>query len=366
MKLPIATPSIFAAIVCATPASAQDASPFSFLDDTEQQASVFYSGDVSRPDTPQWDVAFTPDGLTVFYSTDAPRQIVMHRWSVEGWSPPVPALAMDGIVHGGVSVSPDGRYLYFSASAEGEKRDLYRLDLVDTSASPQRLTMTPAYGEISVSLASDGTGFMWTDAKRDGSSGIGFYSVRIEGDALEIVSDWSDLQTGDSSGENSPYIDPLARFIIFANYDIAPATSEDLFLSELRDGIPLPPVSLGSWVNSTASDSNPTISPDGRFLLFASNRGNTETSVGDYQLYAIPTSAVPVLNAALQADIPTAALNLTPPVGPIVTSDQITIRDGIDYLGEDSTPFTGTVEDRYPSGAMQRRKQPVKRPRLNA
>lgn len=359
MRLTHAAALTIAAITASSTAIAQDTSPLAQMDGKTLEASVFFPEVVSRSESSQWDIAFTPDGRTLFYSTDAPRQIMTQRWLGETWSEPVPAVAMNGRIHGGVSVSPDGRFLYFSAEEQGMKRDLYRQDLITPGAMPQRLTETPLYGEISVSLDANGRGFMWTDTKRDGSPGIGFYAVDIEGDTLAITADWSDLQTSDTSGENAPYVDPDGRFILFSNYDIAPGTAEDMFISELRDGVPLPPVSLGSVVNTSATEGSPYITPDGRFLIFASDRGGNPGEAADYQLYVQPTAAIPVLNAVLQAETPTTELNLTPPAGPIVTSDQITVRDGLDYVGENATPFTGTVEDRYPSGAKKRRKHLV-------
>lgn len=359
MKTPLAAAITIAFLTASATASSQDSSPFSQLDAGAKEASVFFPEAVSRSATPQWDIAFTPDGMRLFYSSDDPRRIVTQRWLGERWSEPESAVQMDGIVHGGASVSPDGRYLYFSAAPEGEKRDLFRQDINTPGAVPQRLTTTPLYGEISISLDAKGNGFLWTDTKRDGSAGIGFYAIRIDGDAVVITADWTDLQTGDSSGENAPYVDPAGRFLLFSNYDIAPDTAEDLFLSELRDGVPLPPVSLGSMVNTPATEGSAYVTADGRFLVFASNRGPDGKAQDDYQLHVQPTATIPVLNAVLQTQTPATALNLTPPAGPVVSSAQITVREGVDYLGEDATPFTGTVEDRYPSGAMQRRKHLV-------
>lgn len=359
MKLPFAAILPAAAIFISAIASAQNSSPLSQLDKTTTTATVFFPDTVSLPDTPQWDIALTPDGRTLFYSTDAPRRIVMQRWLGERWSEPVPAVPSERRAHGGASVSPDGRFLYFSAGAEGAKRDLYRQDISVSGAAPQRLTATPLYGEISVSFSSDGEGFMWTDTKRDGSAGIGFYAVRIEGDAITITADRSNLQTGDSSGENAPYVDPQGRFVLFSNFDITPGTDEDIFLSEMRDGVPLPPIGIGDAINTSATEGSPYVSPDGKYLFFVSNRGGDPGEGADYQIYVQPTAAIPVLNAVLQTRTPASSLNITPPAGHIVASSQISVRDGVDYLGQDAAPFTGTVEDRYPSGKMQRRKHLV-------
>ncbi len=200
---------------------------------------------------------------------------------------------------------------------------------------------------------------MWTDTKRDGAAGIGFYAVRIDGDAITITADRSDLQTGDSSGENAPYVDPQGRFILFSNFDITPGTDEDIFLSEMRDGVPLPPVAIGNAINTSATEGSVYVSPDGKYIFFVSNRGDDAGEGAEYQIYVQPTAAIPVLNAVLQTRTPANSLNLTPPAGQIVTSSQISVWDGVDYVGQDAAPFTGTVEDRYPSGKMQRRKHLV-------
>ena len=47
----------------------------------------------------------------------------------------------------------------------------------------------------------------------------------------------------------------------------------DLFVSYLRDGAWTPLRNLGPRVNSAARDYSPRLSPDGRSLLFSSERG---------------------------------------------------------------------------------------------
>jgi hypothetical protein len=281
-------------VACATLTS-PPTSPFDVPDPQGTTPVVFFPNEVSRTETPQWDVAISPDGSALFYSTDAPRRIVKQTWTGKGWSAPqAAATLLPKMSYGGVSSSPDGDYLYFSAAPDGEKRDIYRQSLTEPESFPERITDTPLYGEISLSIDVAGNGFMWTDSKRDGSAGIGFYRIRLQDGDLEIIEDASNLHPGDRSGDNSPYVDPAGRFLLFANYDVTPETDEDLFLSELRDGIPLPPVALGDIVNTPAAETSPTITPDGRYLIFASNRPTVDGREGDYQLFAIPTGSVAV------------------------------------------------------------------------
>lgn len=49
--------------------------------------------------------------------------------------------------------------------------------------------------------------------------------------------------------------------------------SDDLFVSEYRNGGYREPVNLGGFVNSAASESMPFIDPDGRFLIFSRQSG---------------------------------------------------------------------------------------------
>lgn len=262
--------------------------------------SVFFPGEVSRSDTEQWAFTFTPDGRQLYYATDEPRRIVTQTWRGGRWTPPEPLADPLADGDGGPFVTADGDYLYFSSWRDGSSSNLFRRSL-NPPRDPERVTLTDGYSEQSVSLTVAGTGFLWTNGRVDNTPGIGFYTVRVVGGRLLITGDASNLHTGDSSGENTPFVDPSGRFVIFANYGITPGTREDLFISEIRGGRPGTPVSLGAAVNSLFNETAPYVTPDGAFLLFASDRPIVPGGdAGDYNIWWLPVAAIPALEQIIQ------------------------------------------------------------------
>ena len=271
------------------------ATPWDTLATEVKSARVFFPDVVSDPSTQQWVFAFSPDGRTLFYASDEPRRIVKQTWTAGRWTPAQSVDDSSADRDGGPFVSPDGAYLYFSSWRDGRSRDLYRQRL-NPPGHVERLTSTDEYGEVSLSLTRDDTGFVWTSGRADGSPGIGFYAVCVSDGRVSLTADASTLHRDEVSGENTPFIDPDGRFVIFANYDITPGTQEDLFVSFIDSDGPGPPVSLGGVVNSPFNDTAPYVTPDGRFLLFSSDRPTTEEGeAGDYQIWWIPTAEVSAL-----------------------------------------------------------------------
>lgn len=269
------------------------------LDARAAVPQVFFPGQVSNPATQQWAFALTPDGSQLFYATDAPRRIMAQRWTGKGFTPPQPLDDPEADRDGGPFVSVDGNYLYFSSWRSGRSRDLYRMPLRPVRAV-ERVTFTDGYSEVSLSMDRGGRGFVWTDGRANGQSGVGFYEVLAIGGRMQLLADASGLHTGDVSGENSPFVDPWGRFVIFANYDVTPGTREDLFVSAIRNGKTQPPVPLGDVVNTPFNDTAPWVSPDGQFLMFSSDRPvDGAEAPGDYQIWWVPVAAVSALREVM-------------------------------------------------------------------
>ena len=315
---------------------------------------VFFPATISDTTTQQWEFSFSPDGKTLFYATDKPRRIVVQRWNGSRWSGPAALMPQLESDHGGVSVAPDGRNLFFSWSRDGRPRDLYQLQLGRSDAKPMQLTDTPLTGEISLSSDRTGRGFLWTDRQLGGGGGLGFFRTRLQGTGVFVEGPADEV----GSGANSPFVDPGGRFVLFARYGTS-KTKEDLFLSELRDGVPLAPVPLGDVVNGDFNDTSPQLSSDGRFLLFSSDRPAGSGAPGDYQIWHMPTAAIPVLKAALALRTNETNPFATPHAGPIVTSSKLRKQDGIQVLAETGKPFTGIVEDRHANKKLEARRSLV-------
>ena len=233
----------------------------------------------------RWDFTFTPDLETLFFATGnddgTDRRIMWRQWRDGIWSQPEPApFAETGAAEGTPMVSPDGAYLYFSsdrqsaAEPDNPLRELYRVSRASGWKDVERVTQTPLYGEITLSLACDGRGALWTDRRLDGEERMGLYDVMMDGGRIDIVASLNDLHTADRSNENFTTITPDGEAIVFANWGIGGRDSdEDLYLARRTGSGWSAPESLGPLVNTDAGETSPYLTLDGTRLVFLSGAG---------------------------------------------------------------------------------------------
>ncbi|MDZ7632218.1 MAG: hypothetical protein U5K74_12960 [Gemmatimonadaceae bacterium] len=237
-----------------------------------------------------WDVSLSHDLETVFVGTgDAKgnnRRIMMRRWQRGAWQPvELAPFADTTAAEGTPMVSPDGAWVYFSSARHAarepgnQRRDLYRASRASGWKTVERVTNTPRYGEVTLSLARDGRGVLWTDRRRSGEARMGLYEVRLRprgatgSPSLTFISDLTALHRNDSSGEAYPAMAPDGTFLLFSNYDIGGmGTREDMFVTRrTASGWSVPRRLIGG-ANGKEDDTATQLSGDGRVLLFTSSR----------------------------------------------------------------------------------------------
>jgi hypothetical protein len=240
-----------------------------------------------------WDITLSHDLELLFVGTGDNegngRRIMMRRWQQNAWQPLALAPFADtSAAEGTPTFSPDGEWVYFSSTRHvanepsNTKRELYRASRASGWKTVERITHTAAYGEVSLSLARDGRGVMWS-GRLDGSARMGLYEVRLDtatttGTAsltprVAIVADLSSLHTGDSSGESFPVLSPDGSFVLFSNYDIGGAGSkEDIFVARRTATGWSAPQRLARNVNSQGDEKAVQLLDAGRVLLFSSPR----------------------------------------------------------------------------------------------
>jgi Tol biopolymer transport system component len=179
------------------------------------------------------DPVLTPDGKTLLFASDRPRNGVeshsFYIWAVEkteqGWSEP---RALDGPVNSSgsqvfASVARNGN-LYFTSDRNKGQFDIYRSRLVDGKYQ----------------LAED-------------------LGPNINGEGI-----WS-LEALIAPDESYLLIGSFGRQPSFGN--------SDLFISYNQHGVWSKPKNLGPVINTAAREYSPRITPDGKWLIFTSERG---------------------------------------------------------------------------------------------
>ena len=90
--------------------------------------------------------------------------------------------------------------------------------------------------------------------------------------------------------ETNPAVSPDGRFLVFQAFrDLNAIGQQDLYVSERAGPRWSSPRLLPEPINSEASDGYPSFSPDGRFFFFASDRRATGSS---WSIYYVETSAL--------------------------------------------------------------------------
>jgi Tol biopolymer transport system component len=204
---------------------------------------------------PSW----SPHGQRIAYWGLPPGSAERVLWTVpaEGGEPA--RVTSDSHLNWDPVWSPDGRYLYFG-SDRGGSMNLWRLPIDEDTGKVRgeaEPITTPAQWSGFWSLSQDGRRIAYsTSDERANVERLTFDPLRFEvsGAALELTRGAQAVYSSEPS--------PDGRWIAFDNS----APQEDLYIMRSEGG------SQRQLTNDRFKDRHPTWSPDGRLLLFYSNR----------------------------------------------------------------------------------------------
>ena len=226
---------------------------------------------------------FTPDGNDVFWRIGgAPFSVIVTMKQRNGhWSKPEVAPFSGQYQDGGLSMTPDGRRIYFvSKRPVTGLEPLSRFNVWMTEKTPEGWTdptiMGPPINDpedyyTRLTIAADGT-LIKQSQRSGGKGGWDLYLCRFENGGY---SDPIPLK-----GVNSPYneyapeLAPDGSYLLFQSDNRPDSTGGiDLYVSfREEDGSWSPGINLGEAVNTPHTEKWPSISPDGKYLFFTSDR----------------------------------------------------------------------------------------------
>ena len=245
-----------------------------------------------------YNPSLTPDGRTLVFARSAPgfRRPVIHvsRLSHGRWSTPQPVPFTDPRWgDSDPTFTPDGRTLYFvsnrpadprtagdSTARDSTRRDL---DVWRVRREPTREGErwgTPERLGPEVNTRSQELGPSWRDgvlyfasARRAGVGGLDLWAARDLGGGRFARAEPFGGALNTPASESDPELSPDGRTLLFWSDRAGGAGSADLYASRRgTDGRWSAPVPLRGAANSAWFDFTPALSADGRWLYFASER----------------------------------------------------------------------------------------------
>jgi len=209
-----------------SPKSGSEKKPFDYFGQIppKDTAILFAPGIISDTAKKAHTLAISPNGDELFFSIGIwPNTKIMHMVkSGDQWSKPDTAVFLKDSWATEPTFSPDGKYLYFSTSK--------------------------------------------------GKSDIKYYSLLR---AKKVKDGWSEPEScfdigGDTIWEFHPTIAKDGS-LYFCYWD-SKKQSGDIYVSQCSENKCSDPVRIGNPISSDYSDVDPFVSPDGDYMIFASNR----------------------------------------------------------------------------------------------
>lgn len=251
------------------------------------EPALFGAGIISTGDY-ETHPAFTPDGRTLYFVKSTPTfrfwTIVVSRFEGGRWTEPEVAPFSGRYSDADPFITADGQQLYFISERPAPDKppsktrdlDIWVMDKTPTGWGEPRNPGAPVNSggaEWYPTLTRDGTIYFGSD-RPGGSGATDLYRARlVNGQYAAPENLGAAINT--EFEEYEPFIAPDESYLIFmaAGRPDGRAGSADLYLSYRRAGVWTKAQNLGEPINSNATEYSPKLSPDGKYLFFASTRG---------------------------------------------------------------------------------------------
>lgn len=236
-------------------------------------------------------LTISPDGNEMFYASssgDHKYYVIIHvKKENNVWLSPEIASFSGEYNDMGPRFSTDGKKLFFCSyrplnerSEENETQDIwFVVKLGEVWSEPKNLgrPINTEHNETFPSQSSNGTLYFQYFEKKKGSESDIYFS-RFENGAYQVP---EKLEYGISSEhyDASPFVPPDETYILFQSIRPDGYGGTNLYISfKNENGTWSDPINLGETINSIGNIIAPMISPDGKYLFFATN-GPEDASV---------------------------------------------------------------------------------------
>jgi hypothetical protein len=271
-------------------------------------AELFAPGIITTDANEHSPLVFAPDGTCVLWAVMDKKyrgRILEMKFCDGLWSKPAPPAFADTTAdHYAPSFSPDGKTLFFSSRRkapngfrEGRGNRIWQVARASGNwGVPAPIdTVVSKAEEFSHSVSTSGT--LYFSSALDGKD-MNIHQAQFENN--EYSKPVALPASINSPGyEDGPFIAPDESYLIFeSTRPEGLEGSHDLYISfKSARGEWQNPVNMGPKINSNGMERFPRVSPDGKYLFFASNRDQSNGKVG-FDFYWIDAKVIEELRNA--------------------------------------------------------------------
>ncbi|MCK5075749.1 MAG: PD40 domain-containing protein [Calditrichia bacterium] len=237
---------------------------------TDNKAEIFAPGFISTPDADEYGCTFSADGKEFYFTKTLqnPKRNIIYssKQTITGWTKPEPVAFIKEQQVGEPIISPDGNLFLFGKIVKNKNLNTITSEIwyskkdKESWETPQFL-FSGMYASISKE-----NNIYFTDVSK------GFEKAKIA--KTKFDKDNENMIEQLSSPVNSPYqdahpyIDPEGKYLLFDSDRPGGYGKSDIYISYKINEQWSEPVNLGPAVNTEHYDAIPYISPDGKYLFF--------------------------------------------------------------------------------------------------
>jgi hypothetical protein len=241
---------------------------------------VFAPGKVSTENMFEFGAVFSNDQSEFFYGVEinGKAETRMMKFENGKWSEPIQLLVHNIYSYNDPFLTPDNKKLFFISDRpledNGPKKD-YDIWYIerdgDKWSSPRNAgeNINTNKNEYYISFAKSGKMYFSSNGK-DGKENYDIYSSELkDGEFQPSINLGPNVNTNEY--EADVYVAPDESYLVFAANRQGGLGSGDLHVSfRTKDGTWTPAKSLGNIINTETDDFCPYVTPDGKYLFYAS------------------------------------------------------------------------------------------------
>jgi len=202
------------------------------------------------------------------------------------WTKPYPAPFKSKVYDGDFTFAPDNKTLYFTSRRSPDNLEqsspdsnIWVVTKTDEGWSEPRMLESPINSEHHdsyPSVTAGGTLYFFCRG-RGGFGESDIFRSRFIGGKYAKIENLGELINTEYH-EWDPFIAPDESFLIFCSTRPGGLGRDDLYITfQTKNGAWTEPVNMGEEINSPESENRPSVTPDGKYFFFTSNKtGNRE------------------------------------------------------------------------------------------